>query len=100
MGAAGFRSLKQGAHIGPTVTLLNTTARWCSLWLEGESRPAKAASFGCFALLSVLFWPLRFLDAVLKRKKGAHALHTGAYPVVSESVSMRPRNEPPPDVSP
>jgi hypothetical protein len=30
-------------------------------------------------------------------KKGAHALHTGAYPVVSESVSMRPRNEPPPE---
>ena len=30
-------------------------------------------------------------------KKGAHALHTGAYPVVSEPVSMRPRNEPPPE---
>jgi len=30
-------------------------------------------------------------------KKGAHALHTGAYPVVSESASMRPRNEPPPE---
>ena len=30
-------------------------------------------------------------------KKGAHALHTGAYPVVSDSASMRPRNEPPPE---
>lgn len=79
MSAAGFRSLKQGAHIGPTVTLLNATARWCSLWLEGESRPAKAASFGCFALLSVLFWPLRFLDGLLKRKKGAAGLAMGVY---------------------
>jgi hypothetical protein len=30
-------------------------------------------------------------------KKGAHALHTGSYPVVNEPVSMRPRNEPPPE---
>jgi hypothetical protein len=30
-------------------------------------------------------------------KKGAHRLHTGAYPVVNEPVSMRPRNEPPPE---
>jgi SAM-dependent methyltransferase len=79
MRAAGFSTIRAGAHIGPTVTLLNTAARWCSLWLEGESRPAKAASFGCFALLSVLFWPLRFLDALLKRKKGAHALAMGVY---------------------
>ncbi|MFN0007667.1 MAG: class I SAM-dependent methyltransferase [Planctomycetota bacterium] len=79
MQAQGFRSLKKGAHIGPTVTLLNTTARWCSLWLEGESRPARAASFGCFAALSCLFWPFRFLDGILKRKKGAQALAMGVY---------------------
>lgn len=79
MRSAGFETLRAGAHIGPTVTLLNTFARWCSLWFEGDSRPAKAASFGCFALLSVLFWPLRFLDAILKRKKGAHALAMGVY---------------------
>jgi len=30
-------------------------------------------------------------------KRGAHRLHTGAYPVVSEPVSMRPRNEPAPE---
>ena len=79
MRSSGFKTLKKGAHIGPTVTLLNTTARWISLWFEGESRPAKAASFGCFALLSVLFWPLRFLDAILRRKKGAQALAMGVY---------------------
>jgi SAM-dependent methyltransferase len=94
MGAAGFRSLKQGAHIGPTVTLLNTTARWFSLWFEGESRPAKAASFGCFALLSCLFWPLRFLDAVLKRKKGAHALAMGVY-FTGEKLEIAARARPP-----
>jgi len=79
MRSAGFATLKKGAHIGPTVTLLNTTARWWSLWLSGESRPAKAASFGCFALLSFLFWPLRFLDALLIRKKGAQGLAMGVY---------------------
>jgi hypothetical protein len=30
-------------------------------------------------------------------RKGAHRLHTGAYPVVNEPISMRPRNEPPPE---
>jgi hypothetical protein len=30
-------------------------------------------------------------------KRGAHRLNTGAYPVVSEPVSMRPRNEPAPE---
>ena len=30
-------------------------------------------------------------------RRGAHRLHTGAYPVVAEPVSMRPRNEPPPE---
>ena len=30
-------------------------------------------------------------------RKGAHRLHTGAYPVIDEPVSMRPRNEPPPE---
>lgn len=79
MRSFGFTTLKKGAHIGPTVTLLNTTARWLSLWFEGESRLARAASFGCFALLSFLFWPLRFLDAILKGKKGAHALALGVY---------------------
>jgi SAM-dependent methyltransferase len=79
MHRAGFRKLARGAHIGPTVTLLNTAARWSALWFEGESRPARALSFGCFAALSVLFWPLRFLDRILIRKKGAHALAMGVY---------------------
>jgi SAM-dependent methyltransferase len=79
MRSEGFQTVKKGAHIGPTVTLLNTTARWCSLWFAGESRPAKALSFGCFGLLSILFWPLRFLDALLIRKPGAEGLAMGVY---------------------
>jgi SAM-dependent methyltransferase len=79
MRKSGFRTLRKGAHIGPTVTLLNAGARWTSLWFEGESAPAKALSFGCFAFLSVLFWPLRFLDRLLIRKRGAHGLAMGVY---------------------
>ena len=79
MRALGFKMLRKGAHIGPTVTLVNTAARWGALWFEGESRAAKALSFGCFGLLSVLFWPLKFLDSLLIRKKGAHALAMGVY---------------------
>lgn len=77
--SAGFETVASGAHIGPTVTLLNTVARWWALWFEGESRVARGASFGCFALLSVVFWPFKFLDAVLIRKAGAHRLALGVY---------------------
>lgn len=79
MHRAGFKTLKRGAHIGPTVALLNTAARWSALWFEGESRLAKALSFACFAALSVVFWPLRFLDGFLIRKPGAQALAMGVY---------------------
>ena len=79
MRAAGFETVKKGAHIGPTVTLVNTFARWASMWFEGESRAAKALSFGCFAVLSTLLWPVKFLDRFLIRKKGAHTLAMGVY---------------------
>lgn len=79
MRRAGFETVAKGAHIGPTVTLVNAIARWTALWFEGESRPAKALSFGCFAVLSVLLWPVKFLDRFLIRKKGAHTLAMGVY---------------------
>ncbi|HEV8114056.1 MAG TPA: class I SAM-dependent methyltransferase [Planctomycetota bacterium] len=79
MRAAGFRTLQRGAHIGPTVTLLNTSARWWALWFSGTSRFSRALSFACFAGLSILFWPLRFLDRFLMRKPGAEGLAMGVY---------------------
>jgi len=79
MNREGFRTLATGAHIGPTVTLLNMVARWCSLWFEGRSVPAKALSFACFVGLSTLLWPLKFLDEILIRKENAHRLAMGVY---------------------
>jgi SAM-dependent methyltransferase len=79
MSAAGFETLGKGAHIGPTVTLLNAFARWCALWLEGDSLPARACSFGCYALLSTVLYPFKFLDWILIRKKNAHRLAMGVY---------------------
>lgn len=74
-----FETVEKGAHIGPTVALLNLGARWWALWLEGESRLAKGLSFACFAALSTAFWPLRYLDGLLIRKRGAHVLAAGVY---------------------
>ena len=76
---AGFETVASGAHIGPTVTMLNAVARWWALWLEGESRLARALSFGLFSLLCVLFWPFKFLDRLLIGKRGAHALALGVF---------------------
>src|SRR5262249_41146333 len=79
MERAGFEARASGAHIGPTVTLLNARARWWALWFEGESRVSKALSFACFAVLSTLFWPFKFLDRFLIKRKGAHGLAMGVY---------------------
>jgi SAM-dependent methyltransferase len=79
MRSAGFETLGKGAHIGPTVTLLNAFARWCALWLEGDNRVARAASFACYAGLATVLYPFKFLDAILIRKKNAHRLAMGVY---------------------
>lgn len=75
----GFETVAKGAHIGPTVTMLNTLARWAALWFEGDNRVCKVLSGACFALLSTVFWPFKFLDGILIRKKGAHTLALGVY---------------------
>lgn len=79
MAAAGFTTVKKGAHIGPTVTLLNTFARWTALWLEGDNVVCKAASFACYACLATVLYPFKFLDWILIRKQNAHRLAMGVY---------------------
>jgi SAM-dependent methyltransferase len=79
MSAAGFDTLKKGAHIGPTVTVLNASARWASLWFEGENVVSKALSFACYSLLATIFYPFKFLDWILIKKKNAHRLAMGVY---------------------
>jgi SAM-dependent methyltransferase len=79
MSAFGFDTVKKGAHIGPTVTLLNMFARWVSLWLEGDNAVCKAASFAAYASLATLLYPFKFLDWILIKKKNAHRLAMGVY---------------------
>lgn len=75
----GFRTLRRGGHIGPTVALVSLAARWSALWFEGEGRIAKALSFAVFTAASFVLWPFKFLDGLLAKKKGAHGLSMGVY---------------------
>ncbi len=75
----GFVTVAKGAHIGPTVTLLNAWARWWALVFDGRNPLARAASALVFVAASTLAWPLRFLDAFLIRKRQAHTLAMGVY---------------------
>jgi SAM-dependent methyltransferase len=77
--AAGLEVVAQGPHIGPTVTLLNTWARWWALVFDGPSLPARAASMGAFVACSTLGFPFKYLDALLIRKRRAHTLALGVY---------------------
>ena len=76
---AGFRTLGRGGHIGPTIALVSLAARWWALWFEGDGRLSKALSFAAFTAASVVLWPFKFLDGLLRKKKGAHGLSMGVY---------------------
>ena len=79
MRRAGFKTLRRGGHIGPTVALVSLAARWGALWFEGDGKVAKILSFATFTGASIVLWPLKFLDRLLSRKKGAHGLSMGVY---------------------
>lgn len=79
MQGSGFDTVKKGAHIGPTVTLLNAFARWVALWFEGDNVVCRATSFACYSLLATVLYPFKFLDWILIRKKNAHRLAMGVY---------------------
>lgn len=76
---AGLATVKSGFHIGPTVTVITLLAYYGALLFEGKSRPARAVSTGVFLLLSGLFYPFKYLDRWLLRKRSAHRLAFGVF---------------------
>jgi SAM-dependent methyltransferase len=79
MKRVGLETVKSGFHIGPTVTILTLLAYYGAIVFEGRSLPARAVSTGVFLLLSVLFFPFKFLDRLLLRKRSAHRLAFGVF---------------------
>jgi SAM-dependent methyltransferase len=79
MRRAGLEPVQSGVHIGPTVTLVTLFTYYAALWLDGRNVVLKALSTGVFLALSIVLWPLKFLDAFLVGKKSAHRLAFGIY---------------------
>lgn len=79
MRRAGLTPVRQGVHIGPTVTLITLWTYYASLWFEGRNVVAKALSTAVFLFFSVLLWPAKFLDRFLVDKRSAHRLAFGVY---------------------
>lgn len=79
MERAGLETVKAGSHIGPTVTILTLSAYYAALLFEGKSRASRAISTGVFLILSVLFYPFKYLDRLLLRKRSAHRLAFGVF---------------------
>jgi SAM-dependent methyltransferase len=75
----GLEPVRSGTHIGPTVTMITLASYYASLWFEGKSQAAKVVSAGVFLACSVVFWPLKFLDSLLVRKRNAHRLAFGVF---------------------
>jgi SAM-dependent methyltransferase len=75
----GLQTVKSGFHIGPTVTIITLLTYYGAMLFEGESRPARAVSTGVFLLLSILFYPFKFLDRFLQHKRSAHRLAFGVF---------------------
>ena len=79
MKRAGLETVKAGFHIGPTVTILTLLTYYGALLFEGRSKAARAVSTGVFFLLSVLFFPFKYLDRFLLRKRSAQRLAFGVF---------------------
>jgi SAM-dependent methyltransferase len=76
---AGLEPVHSGSHIGPTVTMITLATYYASLWFEGRSRVAKVVSTGVFLAVSMVLWPLKYLDSLLVRKRSAHRLAFGVF---------------------
>jgi SAM-dependent methyltransferase len=75
----GLETVNSGFHIGPTVTVTTLLAYYGALLFEGRSLAARAVSTGVFWILSVLFFPFKFVDRWLRRKRSAHRLAFGVF---------------------
>ncbi|MBF0189177.1 MAG: methyltransferase domain-containing protein [Magnetococcales bacterium] len=82
----GLTVEQDGVHIGPSVTLITLTAYYFSLWFQGSSLLSKVVSNGVFLLVSILLFPLKYLDAFLIKRPGAHRLAFGVYATARKAV--------------
>lgn len=79
MKRAGLEPVSSGFHIGPTVTILTLLAYYGALLFEGRSKASRAVSTGVFLVLSGVFYPFKYLDRWLIRKRSAHRLAFGVF---------------------
>ncbi|MFT6072099.1 MAG: putative SAM-dependent methyltransferase [Alphaproteobacteria bacterium] len=75
----GFDVVESGFHIGPSVTIATLNAYYAGLLFEGDTIFHKIISNLAFFLVSLIGYPLKFLDMYLKHKKSAHRLAFGVF---------------------
>lgn len=79
MARAGLVVESAGFHIGPSVTVATLLAHYAALWFEGRGPLSRALSAGVFLAASSVLYPLKYLDAFLRRKPDAQRLAFGVY---------------------
>jgi SAM-dependent methyltransferase len=75
----GFEVLDSGFHIGASVTIATLNAYYAALLFEGNTMVHKALSNTAFFIVSLIGYPLKFLDKWLQHKPSAHRLAFGVY---------------------
>jgi SAM-dependent methyltransferase len=85
---AGLEPLHSGFHIGPTVTILTLLAYYGAMLFEGKSKASRVVSTGVFLALSGLFYPFKYLDRWLIRKRSAHRLAFGVFCTASKKGNV------------
>ena len=75
----GFTVINSGVHIGPSVTILTLLTYYISLVFEGKTMVNYILSNGLFLFFSLLFYPIKYLDAYLIKKKNSHRLAFGVF---------------------
>lgn len=75
----GFEVDQSGFHIGPSVTVATLNAYWASFLFPGNNPVSKVLSNGAFFLVSLMGYPMKFLDKWVMRNEQAHRLAFGVY---------------------
>ncbi|MBM3989311.1 MAG: class I SAM-dependent methyltransferase [Planctomycetes bacterium] len=75
----GLVPVDSGAHMGPSVAVVNVLAYYAATLFEGRSAPLRALSTLVFFAASVALWPLKFLDRFLIDRPTGRRLAFGVY---------------------
>jgi len=90
VGRYGFDVEAADFHIGPSLTIATLNAHYAAMLFEDFGIVGKIVSNGVFLVMSVIGWPLKFLDRYVRTKKRAYQLAFGIFVTARRKTTTAP----------